>query len=151
MPEPFSGAQTNKASLHPKKPCLTQTRPPARGACLRAPPPHADAHRCSYTRVHTHCLKQSLVLCFEPLSIRTEAFVCDPPNLQTFVNPYCVPPASRLPGGHQIAQLFHCLLQQLFCYNSCGNAPLSGHPKKDQGFLRSWTTALLSPLAHLDS
>lgn len=51
------------------------------------------------------------------------SLVCEPSIRKALVNPYCVPPKLHRSQGRQITQLFHCLLQQLLSYNSCGKPP----------------------------
>ena len=147
-PNPSQGPRQVRPALHPKKACLNPICPPAWDAGLRAPPPHTGARACSYTQVHTHRPKRSVWGTLLGTIVHpNRSLACESSILQTFVNPYCVPPKLHCSQGRQITQLFRCLLQQRFPYNSCGNPPprFPGHPPKRSRVFIKLRQLLCSP------
>lgn len=148
-PNPSQEPRQVRPALHPKKACLNPICPPAWDAGLRAPPPHTGARACSYTQVHTPRPKRSVYATLLGTIVHPNgSLACEASILQTFVNPYCVPPKPHRSQGRQRTQLFRCLLHQRFPYNSCGNPPprFPGHPpRKDQGFSLSLDNCFALP------
>lgn len=62
--------------------------------------------------------------------------------------PASLPPPPGAPNSSAVPLL---PLATVFVTTAVATPPSKATPKKDQGFLGSWTTALLTPLAHLDS